>query len=121
MSADNPRGRPPASDETFQARGYELLAHLVASADTASREPCYYGTFRLLDAASKLAEFMVEFGVSDSWLERFHADIDHHKMLLMTNREAYYDYLTEASRLVAMRLVEMDLSDTRSAERPEPR
>lgn len=121
MSSDDPRGQMPTSDEASQARGYELLAHLVASADIASREPCYYGTFRLLDAASKLAEFMMEFGFGDSWLERFRADIDSNKMLLMTNRKAYYDYLSEASRQVAMRLVEMDVSETRSAERPELR
>ena len=41
---------------------YELLAHLVASAELCIREPYYYGTFRLIDAASKLMGFMLQNG-----------------------------------------------------------
>jgi hypothetical protein len=33
-----------------EEQAYELLAHLVASAELCIREPHYYGTFRLIDA-----------------------------------------------------------------------
>jgi hypothetical protein len=82
-----------------------LLAHLVASADICAVEPAYYGTFRLLDAAAKLAEMMLDCGLDDAWLAELHADIDRNKMLLMSDRQAYYAYLPEASRRVAERLV----------------
>src|SRR5439155_1029275 len=39
-------------------RVYELLAHLVASAEICVVEPRYYGSFRLLDAAASLAALM---------------------------------------------------------------
>ena len=120
MSADNQCGPLPVGNDTLQTRGYELLAHLVASADIASREPSYYGTLRLLDAASKLAGLLLECDLNDSWLDGFRIDVDNHKMLLMANQDAYYDYLTEASRQVASRLVDMDLSDSPPAEPQKP-
>jgi hypothetical protein len=90
------------------ARGsiYELLAHLVASADICASEPGYYGTFRLLDAASRLAGTVLDSGLDDPWLADLHEELDRNKMLMMSDRAAYYAYLPEASRRVAQRLVD---------------
>jgi hypothetical protein len=89
-----------------RARIYELLAHLVASADICASEPGYYGTFRLLDAAARLAGTVLDSGLDDPWLAELHAELDRNKMLMMSDRAAYYDYLPEASRNVAQRLVD---------------
>ena len=89
-----------------QERVYELLAHLVASAEICVVEPHYYGSFRLLDAASKLAATMLGCGLGDPWLARFQAELDRSKVLMMSDRPAFYSYLPQASRQVAQRLLE---------------
>ena len=85
---------------------YELLAHLVASAEICVVEPHYYGSFRLLDAASKLAATMLGCGLDDPWLARFQSELDRSKVLMMSDRPAFYSYLPQASRQVAQRLLE---------------
>ena len=87
-------------------RVYELLAHLVASAEICVVEPHYYGSFRLLDAAAKLAATMLGCGLDDPWLARFQAELDRSKVLMMSDRPAFYSYLPQASRQVAQRLLE---------------
>ena len=87
-------------------RVYELLAHLVASAEICVVEPRYYGSFRLLDAAAKLAATMLGCGLDDPWLARFQAELDRSKVLMMSDRPAFYSYLPQASRQVAQRLLE---------------
>ncbi len=87
-------------------RVYELLAHLVASAEICVVEPHYYGSFRLLDAAAKLAATMLGCGLDDPWLARFQAELDRSKVLMMSDRPALYSYLPQASRQVAQRLLE---------------
>jgi uncharacterized protein DUF6092 len=89
-----------------RARIYELLAHLVASADICASEPGYYGTFRLLDAAARLAGTALDSGLDDPWLAGLHEELDRNKLLMMSDRAAYYAYLPEASRVVAQRLVD---------------
>ncbi|HLH70080.1 MAG TPA: DUF6092 family protein [Candidatus Dormibacteraeota bacterium] len=85
---------------------YRLLAHLLASAEICAVEPGYYGTFRLLDAASRLAGALLEAGLDDPWLGRLRDDIEARKTLLMSDREAYFAFLPEAARRVAERLRE---------------
>lgn len=89
-----------------RAQIYELLAHLVASADTCTFEPGFYGTFRLIDAASRLAGAALEGGLDDPWLAELKAEIDEKKLLMMTDREAYFAYLGEAAAKVATRLTQ---------------
>lgn len=85
---------------------YELLAHLVASAELCVREPYYYGTFRLIDAASKLMGFMLEHGSDKdtSWLEGFKQEVDTKKEWMMWDREGYFAFLREATGRVAAEL-----------------
>jgi hypothetical protein len=87
-------------------RVYELLAHLVASAEICVVEPHYYGSFRLLDAAAKLAATMLAGGLDDPWLARFQAELDRSKLLMMSDRPVFYAYLPKASQQVAQRLVQ---------------
>ncbi|HZV49535.1 MAG TPA: DUF6092 family protein [Candidatus Dormibacteraeota bacterium] len=85
---------------------YRLLAHLLASAEICAFEPGFYGTFRLLDAASRLAGALLEAGLDDPWLGRLRDDIEAKKVLLMSDREAYFAFLPEAARRMAERLRE---------------
>ncbi len=86
---------------------YELLTHLIASAEICTVEPCFYGTFRLIDAASRLAGAAVESGFSDGWLSELRRDIETNKLLMMSDRDAYFAFLPEASRRIAERLLEL--------------
>jgi hypothetical protein len=92
-------------------RAYELLAHLVASAEICVTEPHYYGSFRLLDAASRLAATMLECGLDDPWLADLQKEFDRSKVLMMTDRPAFYSCLPQASRQVARRLLETAADD----------
>jgi hypothetical protein len=85
---------------------YELLAHLVASAELCITEPYYYGTFRLIDAASRLAGYMLgqDADGSRAWLEEFKREVDEKKEWMMWDRQGYYAFLHDASSSVAEEL-----------------
>ena len=82
---------------------YALLALLVCSAELGTVEPYYYGTFRLLDAASRLAEDMMRHGVDDSgeWLGAFKSELDQKKLLMLSDRPSYVAYLERVGGRVA--------------------
>lgn len=82
---------------------YELLAFLVSSAYLCINEPKLYGTFRLIDAASRLIEFSREGGQleDDRFLQRFKESLDERKLLLMTDEGAYFEFLEDATRQMA--------------------
>ncbi|MDR0342118.1 MAG: DUF6092 family protein [Nocardiopsaceae bacterium] len=101
-----PGGAQEPSARVPRERAYELLAHLVASAEICVTEPHYYGSFRLLDAAAKLAAALLECGLEDPWLASLQAELDRNKVLMMSDRPAFYSYLPQASRQVAQRLLE---------------
>jgi len=82
-----------------------LLAHLLASAELCTVEPAIYGTFRLLDAASRLAAALLEGGLDDPWLRRLHDEIEEKKVLMMSNREAYLAFLPQIAGQMAERLL----------------
>jgi Family of unknown function (DUF6092) len=108
--APEPPGQPAVGQQPCAAvpreRVYELLAHLVASAELCVVEPHYYGSFRLLDAAAKLAATMLGCGLDDPWLARLQAELDRSKMMMVSDRPAFYSYLPQASRQVAQRLLQ---------------
>ena len=84
-------------------QAFKLLAFLVTSARLCVDEPEDYGTFRLIDGASRLLAFLLE---SDEAQERdFYAklqrDIEDSKLLLLTDEEAYAECLAQAARDVA--------------------
>ncbi|MBV9325850.1 MAG: hypothetical protein JO352_18935 [Chloroflexi bacterium] len=78
-----------------EEQAYELLAFLVCSADVCAFEPHYYGTFRLLDAASRLMGCMLDNGANDSraWLETFKQEVDGKKLWMLSDRDAYFAFL----------------------------
>jgi hypothetical protein len=92
-------------------QAHELLAHLVASAEICAVEPAYYGTFRLLDAAARLLATMEG---DDPWPAELRREIEQKKLLLMSDREAYFAYLPVASHRVAQRLRDRQLGTGRA-------
>ena len=81
----------------------ELMAYMLASAELCMSEPYHYGSFRLLDGASRLAGYALAGGRArdQAWLGTLKREIDDHKGLLMWDREAYVAYLHEVTGKVA--------------------
>ena len=109
----------PASETTpacvlTEEQAMELIAFLVSSAEICLSEPTYYGTFRLIDAVSRLIGLMLEHDPprTGEFLRRFKEEVDLKKTWMMWDREAYYDFLRTAPAQVAAqvkRLAEEDL------------
>ena len=82
---------------------YEILAFLFSSAHLLVNEPHLYGTFRLIDAATRLIGFALEGGEleDDKFLRQLKEDVDSRKLLLMTDEETYFQLLEDATREMA--------------------
>jgi Family of unknown function (DUF6092) len=93
-----PMSDPARQIAVTEEQAYELLAHLVCSADVSAFEPHGYGTFRLLDAASRLMGYMLANGTNGSrpWLEAFKPEVDRKKLWLLSDRDAYGAFLGQA-------------------------
>jgi hypothetical protein len=87
---------------------FELLAFLVTSARLCVDEPKLYGTFRLVDAASRLIGFVLESDrLEDKQpLQQLKDEIDEKKFLLTTDQEGYAEFLDDLTRKVARELKE---------------
>jgi len=82
---------------------YEILAFLFSSAHLLVNEPHLYGTFRLIDAATRLIGFALEGGEleDDKFLRQLKEDVDSRKLLLMTDEDTYFQLLEDATREMA--------------------
>jgi hypothetical protein len=82
---------------------YEVLAFLLSSAHILVDEPHLYGTFRLIDGASRLIGFALESGQleDEEFLRRLKEDVDERKFLLMTDEDTYFQLLDESTRAMA--------------------
>ena len=88
-----------------EAEALEFLAYLTASAELCITEPHYYGTFRLIEAASRLMGLMREESeAGDPWLARFKSEVDEKKLWMLRDRLAYFAFLKEAAAALAARL-----------------
>jgi hypothetical protein len=92
-----------AEDDVF-----ELLAFLATSARLCVDEPKLYGTFRLVDGASRLLGFVLESDQMEDRqsLQQLKDEIDEKKFLLTTDQEAYRKFLDDLTRKVAKELKE---------------
>jgi hypothetical protein len=83
-------------------QAWELLAYLTASAELCTTEPHYYGTFRLIEAASRLIAFMLaDSEAAANWLRDFKSEIDEKKLWMLRDRDAYFAFLREAAATLA--------------------
>lgn len=97
---------------------YELLCHLAASAELCVVEPVHYGTFRLLDAVSRLSGALLDAGLEDAWLDDLRAEVDEKKTLMMSDLDAYYAFLPEVSLRLAEHLREIVVDAPNAEGRP---
>ncbi len=81
---------------------YKVLAFLFSSAHLLPNEPDLYGTFRLIDAGSRLMGFALEGGQleDEQFLRELKEDVDERKFGVMTD-QAYLDLLEDATRRMA--------------------
>jgi len=82
---------------------YEVLAFLFSSAHILVNEPHLYGTFRLIDGASRLMGFALESGQleDEQFLRELKNDVDEKKFVLMTDEKTYFELLERATRAMA--------------------
>lgn len=78
-----------------EEQALELITFLTSAAEICLHEPVYYGTFRLIDGASRLMGMMLENDpqVSAEFFREFKAEIDANKTSMMWDRPSYYDFL----------------------------
>lgn len=89
-----------------EEQALEIITFLVSSAEICLHEPIYYGTFRLVDGASRLMGLMLENNptTSGEFLKAYKDEIDTHKTSMMWDREAYYDFLRRIPATAAAEL-----------------
>jgi hypothetical protein len=85
---------------------YEVLAFLFSSAHILVNEPHLYGTFRLIDGASRLMGFALESGQleDERFLRDLKEEVDEKKFVLMTDEETYFQLLEDATRKMAQEM-----------------
>jgi len=87
-----------------EEQALQLIAFLTSAAEISIHEPVYYGTFRLVDAASRLIGFMLEHDPprSGEFLRELKTELDTKKVWMMWDREAYFDFLRATPAQVAV-------------------
>ncbi len=92
----------------------KLLAYLTASADISLFEPELYGPFRLIDAASQLAGYVLAHDPGedrrDFW-ESIKTEIDQKKVWLMWDRPGFREFLAEMPARVATELAQTEVGE----------
>ena len=114
---------PPAGQMVLtEEQAFDILAFLFSSAEICLVEPTYYGTFRLVDAASRLMGHMLPHDPqrSGEFLRRFIEEVDTKKVWMMWDREAYYDFLRAAPAVVAAEVKRLEKVDELAEEASEP-
>jgi hypothetical protein len=99
-----PDAPDPASNCVLtEEQALQLIAFLTSAAEISIHEPTYYGTFRLIDGASRLIGFMLEHDPprSEEFLRELKTELDTKKVWMMWDREAYFDFLRATPALVA--------------------
>jgi hypothetical protein len=89
-----------------EEQALEIITFLVSSAEICLHEPIYYGTFRLIDGASRMIGYLLEHDPprTAEFLRDFKAEIDANKTLMMWDRESYYAFLREIPAKAAAEL-----------------
>jgi hypothetical protein len=106
-----PTSEPPTGQMVLtEEQAFDLLAFLFSSAEICLVEPTYYGTFRLIDAASRLMGHMLEHDPERSaqFVRHFKEEVDTKKGWMMWDREGYYDFLRSAPAVVAAELKRLE-------------
>lgn len=96
----------PDREQTYrltEEQALDMLAFLASAAEISLHEPTYYGTFRLIDAASRLMGYLLASNpeLAESFMPSWKADIDTRKVWMMWDRPAYDAFLKDAPATIA--------------------
>ena len=91
MAKPSPGGALVLTEE----QALEIITFLTSAAELCLHEPVYYGTFRLVDGASRMMGLILENNpqVSADFFKTFKAHIDANKTSMMWDREQYFEFL----------------------------
>lgn len=106
----------PEASETDKAcvltedQAMQLIAFLTSAAEISIHEPTYYGSFRLLDAASRLMGFMLEHDPprTGEFLRELKTELDTKKVWMMWDRDAFFDFTRAVPAQVAGEVVRLE-------------
>lgn len=86
-----------------RAQANELISFLLSSAEITLKEPIHYGPLRLVDAVSRLVDFMEANGavVEGDFLASLKDEIDVKKQWCMWDKPGFYAFLRESPRAMA--------------------
>lgn len=89
-----------------EEEAFELVVYLVSAAELTLLEPELYGSFRLIDAASRLLAPLTERGSASrrAFYEELKSEIDRRKVLMMSDRDGYVEFVRELPAAVAAEL-----------------
>jgi hypothetical protein len=89
-----------------EEQALELITFLTSAAELCLHEPVYYGTFRLVDGASRLMGMMLENNpqTSREFFESYKAEIDVQKTQMMWDRPSYFEFLRQVPAKAAAEL-----------------
>lgn len=116
---DGPGDQAGAQGVLTEEQALQLIAFLTSAAEISIHEPTYYGTFRLIDGASRLINYMLENEATRSteFLRELKTELDTKKVWMMWDREAYFDFLRATPAVVAAEVKR--LADEERAGRTE--
>ena len=87
--------------EPFAATMFSTITTMVTAAPLMLDEPINMATFRIMDAASKLAAQLEDNGVIDSFLSDFRNEWENNKATMMSDPDKYITLLDDiATRFV---------------------
>ena len=95
----------------------KLLTYLTASADISLFEPELYGPFRLIDAASQLAGYVLAHDPGDerrAFWEAIKTEIDQKKVWLMWDRPGFREFLAQMPGKAVAELARAEKQETAS-------
>ena len=74
---------------------FELICYMVTSARNLVRETKMYGPFRLIDACGRLIGILEQMGTSSEFLSKVKAQIEENKYKVISDEEAFLNFLDE--------------------------
>lgn len=114
-------GAGPEADELIVSErdAFDLLVYLLSAAEITVFEPDLYGTFRLVDASSRLLEAMLKHlpDKDRGFFEELKSEIDERKVLMMWDAEGYLAFLKEMPGRLAEELKRRETVGSDAASR----
>jgi hypothetical protein len=97
---------------TAEEEIFALALYLISCARLALEEPVIYGSFRLVEGASRLIETAPRLGAEpDDFLTRCREEIEREKVRMIDDADGYRDWLDGLLRQVVAEAARRNLAD----------